>query len=155
MKNCSVFFFNFVRGQCVGGYERQQSFVIWRLQECLCRNGSWMCDIWIHVYSKKCEFPKFPASTSSVLLTNCSCRRILGYHGDRITHMSRHEEPLIHDNTAVSSIFHIWYGTLLSTLHILHNTWIKGALEENILPKLLKTVTTAAVISASENSYWC
>lgn len=59
---------------------------------------------------KKWELPKCTASTSSVsILPNCSCGRILGCHGDKITHITRHEEPLIHDNTAVSSILHIWY----------------------------------------------
>lgn len=47
------------------------------------------------------------------------------------------------------------FGTLLITLHILHNTSIKGALEQNILPQLLKTFTIGAIISGFGNCHWC
>lgn len=110
-----------------------------------------MCDIRIHVYSKKWEFPKFSASTSSALFTNCSCGRILGYHGDRSPTCLVMRSLLSMTTQLFPPSF--TFGTLLITLHILHNAWFKGALEQNILPKLLNN--TVALISGSENYHWC
>lgn len=125
----------------------------WRAKALLCaesvsgRNGRRMCDVQTHVFLKEREnFPSF--QPLRLLFFSPQTVPVVEYvtMETESLNMARHEEPLMHDNTAVSSILHIWLGAHHFAYSEQHLTQRSFGSRTSCCLNLLKTFTTAATI---------